>query len=62
MIELDFSPSLLATTAAENAKIYQTSTFSQLTELTYTGQRWVWDAAFTGDSQYLLTGKNNSSP
>lgn len=28
-----------------------------MSDLHCSGQRWVWDAAFTGDSQFVLTGK-----
>ena len=26
-------------------------------EMTVEGQRWVWDVAFSADSQYMFTGK-----
>ena len=28
-----------------------------LKELKETNQRWVWDCAFSGDSQYIITGE-----
>ncbi len=55
----NFTPpiSLLATTSADQtAKVWKTSGFTLQNDLHCSGQRWVWDAAFTGDSQYLLTG------
>lgn len=49
--------SLLATTSADQTvKIWKTADFSLLTTLD-ANQRWVWDCAFSSDSQYLVTGK-----
>lgn len=31
--------------------------FSLVRELKQEGQRWVWDAAFSGDDQYIFSGK-----
>lgn len=48
---------LLATTLADNtAKIWKTADLSLMTELKDPAQRWVWDCAFSGDSQYIITG------
>lgn len=54
-----FSPflSLLVTTSADqSARVWRTTDFTLLTELKQEGQRWVWDAAFSADSQYIVTG------
>lgn len=49
---------LLATTSADQtAKIWNTVDFSLMQELKQEHQRWVWDAAFSADNQYLFTGK-----
>lgn len=54
---------LLATCSADTTvRIWRTSGFSLLTELKEQTQRWVWDCAFSGDSQYLITGKNDITP
>ncbi len=51
---------LLATTSADaTVRIWRTADFSLMTELKENSQRWVWDCAFSGDSQYLLTGKQS---
>ena len=48
---------LLATTSADTSvKIWRTADFSLMTELKEPNQRWVWDCAFSGDSQYIITG------
>jgi hypothetical protein len=33
-----------------------------MTELKETAQRWVWDCAFSGDSQYIITGIYKGRP
>lgn len=48
---------LITTSADQTAKIWRTSDFSLLQELKQQNQRWVWDAAFSADSQYVFTGK-----
>lgn len=58
-----FSPdsSTLVTTSADHtAKLWRTSDFSLIQELTTESQRWVWDASFTADSQYLLTASSDN--
>ncbi|KAK2153662.1 hypothetical protein LSH36_290g03093 [Paralvinella palmiformis] len=58
-----FSPdsTLLATTSADTTvKIWRTADFSLMTELKEQNQRWVWDCAFSGDSQYIITADGNS--
>ena len=48
---------LLATSSADGtAKIWRTIDFSLLLECKDDHQKWVWDLAFTNDSQYLFTG------
>ncbi|KAF4518152.1 hypothetical protein B566_EDAN008854 [Ephemera danica] len=57
-----FSPdsTLLVTTSADQtARVWKTADFSMAQELTVDAQRWVWDAAFSVDSQYLVTGESN---
>jgi len=49
--------SFLATTSADTTvNIWQTADFSLKKTLKETNQRWVWDCAFSEDSQYLITG------
>ncbi|MED6274362.1 Target of rapamycin complex subunit lst8, partial [Characodon lateralis] len=60
-----FSPdsTLLATCSADQTcKIWRTSNFSLMTELSIksnnpgeTSRGWMWDCAFSGDSQYIVT-------
>ena len=49
----------LATCSADHSiKLWSTANFEYNLEKTLTGhQRWVWDAAFSADSAYLVTGK-----
>lgn len=55
---------LLATCSADQTcKIWRTSNFSLMTELSIksnnpgeTSRGWMWDCAFSGDSQYIVTG------
>ena len=49
---------LLATTSADQTcKIWRTADHTLMTELKENTQRWVWDCAFSGDSQYIITGR-----
>jgi WD40 repeat protein len=51
--------SLLATSSADGtAKIWRTVDFSLQIECKDNNQKWVWDLAFTNDSQYLFTGRS----
>lgn len=43
--------------ADQTARLWETETFSLVQELKHDSQRWVWDAAFSADSNYLITGK-----
>lgn len=55
-----FSPdsTLLATSSADKtAKVWRTIDFGLNVECKHSNQKWVWDLAFTNDSQYLFTGK-----
>ena len=53
--------SFLATTSADTTvNIWQTADFSLSKTLKETSQRWVWDCAFSEDSQYLITGNNEN--
>lgn len=53
----------LATCSADSTiKLWSTAGFEYVLERTLTGhQRWVWDAAFSADSAYLVTGEPSSS-
>lgn len=58
-----FSPdsTMLVTTSGDcAAAVWRTSDWSRLRELRADAQRWVWDAAFSGDSRYLFTGSSDS--
>ena len=52
-------PRHLATCSADSTvRIWSTVNYEYTPEKTLTGhQRWVWDAAFSADSAYLVTGK-----
>ncbi|EMP36919.1 Target of rapamycin complex subunit lst8 [Chelonia mydas] len=64
-LQCKFSPdsTLLATCSADQTcKIWRTSNFSLMTELSIksnnpgeTSRGWMWDCAFSGDSQYIVT-------
>ena len=57
-----FSFSLLATTSADQTiKIWQTSDFTLKSTLKEPQQRWVWDCAFSEDSQYVVAGKTSTA-
>lgn len=48
---------LLVTTSGDaTARIWKTSDFTLWRELKDDDNRWIWDAAFSADSQYLFTG------
>lgn len=59
---------LLATCSADQTcKIWRTSNFSLMTELSIksnnpgeTSRGWMWDCAFSGDSQYIVTGQSKT--
>lgn len=53
----------LATCSADTTvKIWSTSRYEFALEKTLVGhQRWVWDAAFSADSAYLVTGEHRRS-
>lgn len=61
-------PRLLATCSADQTcKIWRTSNFSLMTELSIksnnpgeTSRGWMWDCAFSGDSQYIVTGQSKT--
>jgi hypothetical protein len=53
---ISFCSLLVTTSADQTARIWKTSDFTLLQELRHEAQRWVWDAAFSADSQYILTG------
>lgn len=58
-------PRLLATCSADQTcKIWRTSNFSLMTELSIrssnpgeSSRGWMWGCAFSGDSQYIVTGE-----
>ena len=51
--------SLLATTSADGScKIWSTADFTERNTLRKgTNKKWVWDCAFSSDSQYVITGE-----
>ena len=50
--------SLLATTSADGlCKIWSTADFSLRNTLKKSPEKWVWDCAFSSDSQYIFTGE-----
>ena len=54
---LFFFLSLLATTSADGTcKIWSTVDFSLQNTLKRSTDKWVWDCAFSCDSQYIFTG------
>ncbi|XP_041085849.1 target of rapamycin complex subunit lst8-like [Polyodon spathula] len=65
-----FSPdsTLLATCSADQTcKIWRTSNFSVMTELSIkssnpgeTSRGWMWDCAFSGDSQYIVMASSDN--
>ncbi|KAG7226446.1 hypothetical protein INR49_013858, partial [Caranx melampygus] len=65
-----FSPdsTLLATCSADQTcKIWRTTNFSLMTELSIksnnpgeTSRGWMWDCAFSGDSQYIVTASSDN--
>ena len=56
-----FPPSsLLATTSADGTcKVWSTADFNLKTTLKKNVDKWVWDCAFSSDSQYIFTGQHN---
>ena len=51
-----FTRFLVTTSADQSARVWKTQDFSLIQEMKIpSGQRWVWDAAFTNDSKYLIT-------
>ena len=57
-----FSPdsSLLATTSADGTcKIWSTADFSLRNTLKRSADKWVWDCAFSCDSQYIFTASSD---
>uniref|UniRef100_A0A8D2PK22 Target of rapamycin complex subunit lst8 n=1 Tax=Zosterops lateralis melanops TaxID=1220523 RepID=A0A8D2PK22_ZOSLA len=69
-LQCKFSPdsTLLATCSADQTcKIWRTSNFSLMTELSIksnnpgeTSRGWMWDCAFSGDSQYIVTASSDN--
>ena len=49
---------MVTTSADKTAHVYNTSDFSLVLTLADSQQKWVWDAAFSADSQYLFTGRD----
>ncbi|GLH02921.1 Protein LST8 homolog [Gryllus bimaculatus] len=49
----------VTTSADQTARIWKTIGFSLVQELKHDEQRWVWDAAFSADSQYVLTASSD---
>lgn len=47
----------MTTSADQTARVWRTTDFSEVQVLQHEAKRWVWDAAFSADSQYIFTGK-----
>jgi len=59
-----FSPdsTTLATSSADHTcKLWRTVDFSKIQDLTCEAQRWVWDMAWSADSQYLFTASSDNA-
>ena len=56
---ITFLFSLLATASADTTiRVWKTIDFSMVAQLSLPDkQRWVWDCAFSEDSQYIISGK-----
>lgn len=50
---------LVTSSADQTACIWKTSDFTLKQELKNENQRWVWDTAFSNDSEHLLTGDDD---
>lgn len=48
----------MTTSADQTARVWKTTDFSEVQILQHEAKRWVWDAAFSADSQYIFTGNN----
>lgn len=48
----------MTTSADQTARVWRTTDFSEVQVLQHEAKRWVWDAAFSADSQYIFTGKH----
>ncbi|KAG8298856.1 Target of rapamycin complex subunit lst8 [Homalodisca vitripennis] len=52
---------LVTTSADQSARVWKTADFSLVQELKVdNGQRWVWDVAFSADSQYIITASSDN--
>lgn len=61
-LKCKFSPdsSALATTSADQStKLWRPKDLTHITDLHKKNQRWVWDMAFSNDSQYLFTASSD---
>lgn len=47
----------MTTSADQTAIVWKTTDFSEMQVFQHESKRWVWDAAFSADSQYIFTGK-----
>ena len=56
MFTIYFSSLLVTTSADQTARVWKTTDFSEVQVLQHDAKRWVWDAAFSADSQYIFTG------
>lgn len=52
---------LVTTSADQTARVWKTTDFSEVQVLQHEAKRWVWDAAFSADSQYIFTGNDKHS-
>ncbi|XP_075217881.1 protein LST8 homolog [Lycorma delicatula] len=51
----------LVTSADQSARIWKTADFSLVQELKHENQHWVWDVAFSADSQYIITASSDGA-
>lgn len=60
-LKCEFSPdnTLLATCGADKTvNVFKTADFSLLRSYTHNDMKWVWDCAFSADSQFIITGSS----
>lgn len=58
IIRINLLRLLVTTSADQTARVWRTTDFSEVQVLQHEAKRWVWDAAFSADSQYIFTGEH----
>ena len=51
---------MLTASADKTVKVWSTTDFTLQHTLAEPQQKWVWDASFSADSQYIFTGERTS--